>query len=116
MKYNVHCLALMLAGLLGCQQSSTAASDPAESGLTFIGGADGGVYIKLADDNNPNDNVYQGTIYYDDKSTIWYDGPLQSMETTQSLAPKNAFDPTGWDGENLHLSDGGYLKPLNEVK
>ncbi|ABC29085.1 hypothetical protein HCH_02259 [Hahella chejuensis KCTC 2396] len=110
-------LLTLLLSLTGC--SVEFGPEPVKegpAGAVWAGGADGGVFVSVKEDSNPNDRIYLGKIYFEHDSSIWYDGRLE-------LVGDIAFDPSdktqysGWDGEVLHLKNkGGYLKSLDEPR
>ena len=80
----------------------------------WLGGADGGVFIDIKDDDDPNDQIYVGTIYNDGDQTIWYQGPFK-LVSTSAFAVDNRDLYSFWDGEKLYLKDGSYLEPVNPI-
>lgn len=91
--------------------------DPIEKegpeGTWWLGGVDGGSFVKVEDDENNSDRIYSGVVYYDNEErSLAYKGRLR-------LKGEFPFDPTDkehyevWDGENLHLKDGAYLEVLD---
>lgn len=84
-------------------------------GSWWLGGADGGVFIRVQDDQNPNDNLYTGTIYFDDGETIWHDGALELKGAIQDFNPQDRSLYEFWDGEKLHLVDSAFLDPVDPV-
>lgn len=87
---------------------------PGPDGSWWLGGLDGGAYVKITDDQNKDDRIFQGTIYFDSDKSVWYTGPLE-------LVGANSFDPENrglyeaWDGERLHLKGGAYLKAMQPI-
>ncbi len=82
------------------------------NGSWWVGGADGGVFVYIEDDENKNDNIYQGTIYYEHDKSIWYQGKFKySKNTGFDFENKSLYD--GWDGEKLFLTDDSFLSAVN---
>ena len=80
----------------------------------WLGGADGGVYIKITEDNNLNDNYYQGVIFFDHDKTVWYRGPFQLVGDLEfSIDNHDVY--LFWDGERVHLQQDSYLEATNPV-
>jgi hypothetical protein len=96
--------------LVACDQPSREPARP--TGLPteafWIGGADGGVFVRLQRPDTAHD-AYSGAIYHPDGS-VWYEGRF-SLEPAGS-APVDAEDRqrlTGWDGTQILLDDGRAL-------
>jgi len=83
-------------------------------GSWWLGGADGGVYIKIEDDNNPNDKLYQGVIFYDADKTVWYRGPFKLVGNIK-FSIKDHDQYLFWDGEKVHLVEESYLQAIKPV-
>ncbi len=106
----------LLAGILFLVACTTEVHQVPEgpAGSWWLGGDDGGAFIDIKDDENTNDNLYSGTIYYDADNQIWYQGPFK-------LVGKLKFDINNhdqylaWDGERLYLKEQSYLQALNPV-
>ena len=80
----------------------------------WLGGADGGAYIKIEEDNNINDNLYQGVVFFEHDKTVWYRGPFKligDLEFTIDNHDLYLF----WDGERIHLQQGSYLEAVNPI-
>lgn len=115
-RWRHHGLRILLLGLwltvAACEVESQPPQGPA--GTWWVGGADGGVFLKVTDDSDPNDDLYQGAVYFDSDQTLWYQGPLR-------LVGRGDFDPSqqdqylGWDGERILLADGAYLQAVDPV-
>jgi hypothetical protein len=84
------------------------------AGSWWLGGADGGVFVDIKNDNNKNDRKYYGTIYYDADQAIWYQGPFQLIGNLEFNVDDHQ-QYIGWDGEKLHLKASSYLEPLNPI-
>jgi len=83
-------------------------------GSWWLGGADGGVFVDIKEDNNRNDTIYYGTIYFDSDKSIWYQGPFKLVGSIK-FQVDNHEQYSGWDGERLHLQGSSYLEPVNPV-
>ena len=83
-------------------------------GSWWVGGVDGGVYVFIEDDDNPADNIYQGSIYFDSDKTLWYRGKFQYSENT-AIDVNNRDIYSGWDGARLYLKDNSYLTAMGEI-
>jgi len=107
MKYFLLILSFLLFAC-GNQSSNTKGPD----GTWWVGGADGGVYVFIEDDENKSDQLYQGTIFYEHDQSIWYSGKFEyNRKTPLDYNNKSIFD--GWDGEKLFLKDNSYLAAIN---
>ena len=71
-------------------------------GSWWLGGANGGAFVKIEDDENRNDLIYKGTIYFDSDQSIWYRGPFKLVGNAK-FAPDKHELYEAWDGERLHL-------------
>lgn len=79
-----------------------------------MGGADGGVYILIEEDENLNDSLYCGRVYYEDDKTIWYEGPFKLVGDID-FSINNRDQYLGWDGESILLKESSYLEALNPI-
>ncbi len=83
-------------------------------GSWWLGGDDGGVFIDIKDDDNPDDRIFVGTIYFDADKTIWYQGPLRLVGNIEfAVDDRDLY--LGWDGERLHLKESSYLETVNPI-
>jgi len=82
------------------------------NGSWWTGGVDGGVFIRIEDDENTNDNIYQGIVYYEYDKSVWYKGKFKYSRNS-TFDYKNKLNYDGWDGEKLFLKDGSYLTATN---
>jgi hypothetical protein len=103
-------VAVVAVVMFGCGRASNAPARPAglPSEAFWIGGADGGVFVRLAASEAAAD-AYSGAIYHPDGS-LWYEGRFR-LEPVGS-APFEADDHerlTGWDGTQILLDDGRAL-------
>ncbi|MCW8935355.1 MAG: hypothetical protein OQK98_11580 [Gammaproteobacteria bacterium] len=80
----------------------------------WLGGADGGVFLKVEDDNNLNDNLYKGVIFYEHDKTVWYRGPFKLVGDIK-LDTDNHNLYLFWDGEKIHLKQSSYLEAANAI-
>ena len=111
MKYITIIIAILISG---CTPSQEPKEGP--NGSWWVGGLDGGNFIKITDDENPNDAIYQGFIYYDnEQQTLSYSGRFKLVGNLQ-FDPNNKDLYLGWDGDSLHLKEGSYLKAIDEFK
>ena len=83
-------------------------------GSWWLGGSDGGVYIKISDDGNPDDAIYEGVIYYQHDESVWYKGPFKFVGDIQ-FDENNHQQYIFWDGERVHLKGGAYLEAINPI-
>lgn len=105
---------ILLVILLSCCSIENAppASGPNDS--WWLGGDDGGVFIKIVDDENTADRIYTGVIYYDTDQSIWYKGKFELIGTLD-FSPEDHTAYLFWDGADLHLRDSSRLRPLAEI-
>jgi len=81
----------------------------------WLGGADGGAYIKIEEeDNKLNDDFYTGVIFFDHDKTAWYRGPFKLVGDIK-LDTNNHDLYLFWDGEKIHLKESSYLEAVNPV-
>lgn len=80
----------------------------------WLGGDDGGVFVKITDDANSNDKIYNGAIYFDSTQKVWYKGPFRLVGGIQ-FSPESRDQYLFWDGEKLHLRDSSYLEPTEPI-
>ena len=107
-------LTLALCSILSACEQYQPPDPNGPKGSWWVGGLDGGAYIYIEDDANTNDNIYQGSIYFDADKTLWYRGKFQYSKNSP-LDYKNKQLYAGWDGERLHLKDNSFLKALDEI-
>ena len=97
--------------LLGCGTPEVS-PQLGPNGSFWVGGADGGVYIFIEDDENKTDDMYQGVIYYEADQSVWYSGKFKyNKSDILKTSDRSIYD--GWDGEKLFLKDGSYLSAIN---
>jgi len=90
------------------------ASKTGPEGSWWLGGADGGAYIKIEEDRNTNDNLYQGVIFFDYDRTVWYRGPFKLIGDIKfSIEDHDLY--LFWDGERIHLQHDSYLEAVNPI-
>ncbi len=106
-------ITLLVLTVSACTTESYTAPQGSE-GSWWLGGADGGVFVDIKDDNNRNDTIYYGTIYFDSDKTIWYQGPFKLVGSINFQVDDHE-QYSGWDGERLHLQDSSYLEPVNSI-
>lgn len=84
------------------------------NGSWWLGGADGGVYIKIDEGIKINDNLYEGTIYFEHDMTIWYQGSFKLMGNLDfSINNHDLYN--FWDGERVQLKESSYLEAIDPV-
>lgn len=98
--------------LSACTIETTEKTGP--DGSWWLGGDDGGVFVKVTDDENKTDDLYHGTIYFDSNQQIWYQGPLRLVGKIK-FSPENREQYLFWDGEKLHLQETSYLEPTEPI-
>lgn len=84
------------------------------NGSWWLGGADGGVFVRIQDDGNPDDDIYQGEIYFDHTQKIWYQGKFQLVGKLK-FELENHAQYQFWDGEKLYLIESSYLEPIAPI-
>jgi len=75
----------------------------------WVGGIDGGNYIYIEKYNNEN-KLFFAHIYNDYTGDIEYEGLLKysgNRDISESLYNSSIYQ--GWDGDNLHLSNGEFM-------
>lgn len=85
------------------------------SGSWWVGGADGGVFVDIRDDENPHDDRYIGTVYYEHDQSVWYSGEFLLEGKIEGFTPANRSLYEGWDGDSLHLVGEAYLKATGPI-
>ncbi len=103
---------VLIANLLACSLETVEKTGPDNS--WWLGGDDGGVFVKITDDANPNDKIYNGAIYFESNEKIWYKGPFRLQGGIQ-FSPEHRDQYLFWDGEKLHLRDSSYLEPTEPI-
>lgn len=111
-----HWLAIMVMALTvfstGCETESEPKIGP--NGSWWVGGADGGVFVLVKEDANPDDDLYSGTIWFDQDQSLWYEGPLR-LVGKPTINPDDRDQYLGWDGERLYLEGGAWLEAVEPV-
>lgn len=82
----------------------------------WVGGMDGGVFVYIQKRKSDDIGIYFAEIFYEDGS-LAYKGRLAlspALEILNDYANKEIY--SGWDGDNLLLIDGRFLKTLDEFK
>lgn len=83
-------------------------------GSWWLGGADGGVFIDINEDENLNDKLYVGTIYNDGDQSVWYRGRFKLVgDITFNVDNHDLY--SFWDGELLHLQNSAYLEAIDPI-
>lgn len=103
---------LLMLALSSCSLEVKEKTGP--DGSWWLGGADGGVFIKMEDDAIPNDRLYQGIIYFDSSKKICYQGEFKLVGNIK-FSPENHQQYQFWDGEKLHLTESSYLQPTGPI-
>jgi len=80
----------------------------------WLGGADGGAFIKIEEDSNLNDKLYQGVVFFDHDNSIWYRGPFKLVGDIK-FTINNHDLYLFWDGEKIHLQQDSYLEAVNPI-
>ena len=112
---NIKLILVLLSSLIAtaCSIEQDAPKTGPE-GSWWLGGADGGAYIKIEENKNKNDDLYQGIIFFDHDKTVWYRGPFKLIgDITFSVENHDLY--LFWDGERLHLQESSYLQAVNPV-
>ena len=82
------------------------------SNATWVGGADGGVYVLIKRFPEDPPGIYRGCVYHDTASWLAYRGAF-SVERDGPYTPGQ--DPlTAWDGTRLHYSETGILDAITD--
>lgn len=84
------------------------------NGSWWLGGDDGGVFVRIWDDENKNDKLYQGEIYFENTQKIWYQGKFQLVGDLNFTIEDRA-QYQFWDGEKLYLIESSYLEPTSAI-
>lgn len=113
MKTQLIIISLVLLLLSSCSTETTKVKSGPEDSW-WLGGDDGGVYIKINEDNNPNDNLYRGVIFFDHDKTVWYRGPFKLVGKLD-FHIDNHDSYLFWDGVRVQLKDSSYLEAINPV-
>jgi hypothetical protein len=98
--------------LVGCSIETEEKLGPDNS--WWLGGDDGGVFVKIQDDEKPNDVIYTGKIYFEAGEKIWYQGRFK-LHGKLDFSPENHQQYLFWDGEKLHLQESSFLEPLDSI-
>lgn len=109
---NTFLILLIIVGV-ACT-SEEIPTPPGPNGSWWLGGVDGGVFIDIKDDENLNDNIFIGTIYFETDKSIWYQGPLRLVGNID-FSVNNHDQYVTWDGERLHLKESSYLEAVNPI-
>jgi hypothetical protein len=96
-----------------CNTQQEAAKKGPE-GSWWLGGADGGAYIKIEEDNNTHDKLYQGVVFFEYDKTVWYRGPFKLVGDIKFTVDNHDLY-LFWDGEKIHLQQGSYLEAVKPV-
>ena len=104
----------LLVYLLGACTIDSGPPKQGPEGSWWLGGADGGAFVNIKEDANPDDRIYAGTIYFDSDMTVWYSGPFRLVGDIEFL-PDNHELYIYWDGERLHLENNSYLEAVNPI-
>lgn len=103
---------LLLAALISVAactiESDTSPARPAglPADAVWIGGSDGGVFVRVIPGNTPQ--AYSGAIYHPD-GQVWYQGRFVMTGRTAPASPLTTADVSAWDGMKLLLKEGGTL-------
>jgi hypothetical protein len=107
------CAACIVVGLLGCQNEvhppQRPQGVPKES--FWLGGPDGGVFVRLLKKSSDPPAVYRASIYEDTSGALLYEGQLSMVPPDKPVVDtRDAAIFSFWDGQSLHLIDGRELK------
>jgi hypothetical protein len=81
----------------------------------WIGGVDGGVFLRLEKRPDDPSATYRARVYADSSGDLIFEGVLTMIPGNHSQI--DIDDPrtfSGWDGESLYLADGARLSALPE--
>jgi hypothetical protein len=120
-QYVASAIALFAVALIGCgasKDNSLAAPQPRPANVpreaVWLGGSDGGVFVRIKQDKVDPSNIYSAEIYFGSTGEVWYKGRL-SMKPSEKpkFDYKNVDSYAGWDGDTLYLKDGRVLKAID---
>jgi hypothetical protein len=107
------CAAWLVFCLLGCQKGVRPPQSPQSvpKGSFWLGGPDGGVFVRLLKKSTDPPEVYRASIYEDTSGALLYEGPLIMVPPNKPVVDTSNSAPFSfWDGQGLHLIDGRELK------
>ena len=106
-------ISLALISLISCN-AEIGKEKVGPEGSWWLGGDDGGVYIKIEQNNNPDNDIYQGVIFFDHDKTVWYRGRFKLVgKLNFSISDHNSY--LFWDGERVQLKESSYLEAIDPV-
>ncbi|SDD71598.1 hypothetical protein [Rhodospira trueperi] len=80
----------------------------------WVGGADGGVYVRIERFPDDPPDLYRGCVYHETAPWLAYRG-FFSLERNGPYSPDQ--DPlTAWDGTRLYFGERGILKATTDYK
>jgi hypothetical protein len=103
--------------IASCQKGTDPPPRPAGVPETafWVGGADGGVFVLLEKEPQEPAHVYRARVYHDHSGELWYSGNLAMVpQDRPSVDVSNPNLFSGWDGDNLHLTDGRRLAVVRQ--
>ncbi len=103
--------------ILGCTTPSPVSAPKRPAGVPadalWSGGADGGVFLRIAKKAGSPRLVYDVVVYNDFTGEVWFKGPM-TLSAPGELEARSLREPKtfgGWDGTLLYLADGRHLAP-----
>lgn len=108
-------LALAFLFAVGCEREVSAPAEPARpsnipAASVWVGGLDGGVFVRITKADKLGKNIYLGEIHYI-SGDLSYKGPMKLSPAGPidfDLTKKESFE--GWDGDTLYLNKNYSLK------
>lgn len=110
---KLHAILLCSCLALSCSVETEEKEGP--PGSWWVGGAGGGVFVDIRDDDDPHDDRYVGTVYYEHDHSVWYSGEFQLKGDVDGYSPADRSLYEGWDGDSLHLVGEAYLKATGPI-
>ncbi len=101
-------LASSVIVLAACEIENADTQPDGPDGSWWLGGADGGVYLRISDDDNTQDRQFTGVIYYEGDQSVWYEGDFV-LEGDLKFDANDREQYLFWDGERIHLKDASSL-------
>jgi len=92
------------------REDSPARPAPVPADAFWVGGPDGGVFVRLERTPGDKGNL-SGKIYHPD-GELWYAGPLVPRPPGTSVDPARHDQFDGWDGERLLMTEGRWLESV----
>ena len=113
---SVCILASLLIVMSGCQREEPVPVEPVKpanipAASIWVGGIDGGVFVTVKELEETNTGKYYAEIYYV-SGDLAYKGIMKINPPGSIFDPKKKESYEGWDGDNLYLSNNGYLQVI----